>query len=101
LGDSVLSVYHRDTPEPEQLVFKFDENSEWTLMRRIPTALISSAAVALPDGTLFLESAERIIGFMPDGTEEVVWEETDDKTVRMHGGVELFVGPLDPGAIVQ
>ncbi len=102
VGDGVLAVYARSVPEPEQVVFEFDENSEWTVKRRIPTDLSpTSEVVALPDGTLFLVNAERIVGFMPDGTERVVWEETDDKVVRMHGERDLFVGPLGPDSILQ
>lgn len=101
VGDSVLAVFFRDVPEPEQVIIRFDEQSEWSVMRRIPTALKSPYAVALPDGTLFLESSDRIIGFMPDGTERVVWDEADAEDVRMHAGTGLFIGPLDPAEILH
>lgn len=94
--------------DAEIAVLKFDEESHWSLMRRMPVVeeQLGAHALAIPDGTIFMQQWDpdgnqqlRIVAYLPDGSEVVAWHESDGGAVQEV--FSLFPGPLDPADILH
>lgn len=88
--------------QTEVVVFRVDENSSWTRVRRVAVPQFGYAQLALSDGTVFIrehdpdnpgEATQRIVAFLPDGSSRVAWHEFDVGSVRTQIGDEMLIGP--------
>jgi hypothetical protein len=86
-------------------VFRLDEGSVWSQVRRAPVANIGFTQLVLSDGTIFVRERdpanvldERIVAYLPGGASQVVWREAEQTVVRSHGRSGLLVGPPCRGA---
>jgi hypothetical protein len=90
--------------QTELVVFRVDETSAWTRVRRVPLTTRGGelALLALPDGTVLLreqdpdnplEVTQRVMALAPDGTISAVWHDYDLGAVRGSDTGQLLVGP--------
>ena len=86
------------------VVFRVDETSAWTRVRRVPLTTRGGdiALLALPDGTVLLreqdpdnplEVTQRVMAFTPDGTSSAVWHDYDLGAVHGDSTGQLLMGP--------
>ncbi len=105
--DRAVIVAFRDDEvvEWEIMLVLFDEQSHWSVLRRIPTEQTGGGWIGLSDGTLVLSQTDpetpgrRILALPPDGSEQVVWREADATEVTFGGG--FLLGPRDPADILR
>lgn len=84
----------------ELIAFRLTAENEWQLVRRVPVERFGFSLV-LPNGNVFVRETfspedgneHRIIGYLADGTNTVVWREAEATDVRAHGHTQLLAGP--------
>lgn len=103
VGNVGYVLYRREYAirQTELVVFRVDEHSTWTRVRRVSVPDFGNAQLAMPDGTVYVEehdpdnfeeSTQRIIAYHPDGTSAAVWHEYDVGSIRTSGSL-MAVGP--------
>lgn len=90
----------------ELMLLQFDEQSHWSVLRRIQSEQTGSNWAGLTDGTSFISQLDpdttglrRFLAVLPDGSERPVWREADATDVFFGGG--FLLGPRDPADILR
>jgi hypothetical protein len=103
-GNRAYVAYQREYAggtKKEIVVFRVDESSAWSKVRRAEVPAFGLTQLVLPDGTVFVRERdpasanfeERIVAFPPSGGSQVVWREAEQTVVRAHIGSGMFAGP--------
>jgi hypothetical protein len=105
VGNLGYVAYRRRYPiqQSEVVVYRVDESSTWSRVRRAAVPGFGFAQLVLSDGTVLIreqdpnnrnEVTQRIMAFLPDGTSRIAWSEVDPGNVRSFIGFGLLTGPL-------
>jgi len=104
VGNVGYVLYRREYAirQTEFVVFRVDEHSAWTRVRRVSVPDFGNAQLAMPDGTVYIEqpdpddfeeTTQRILAYFPDGTSKPVWHEYDIGSIRTSFESLMAVGP--------
>ena len=106
--DRAVIVVLRDDEvvDSELMLLQFDEQSHWSVLRRIQSEHTGGGWAGLTDGTLFISQFDpdasdqrRFLALLPDGSEQPAWRGADATDVFFGGG--FLLGPRDPADILR